>query len=174
MSIVIDREIEAAFAGRGFRELFADEEDGSGGAEAADESAERLSIPEVGLVGGAAGDLESIGIGGPAVGFPGEAGEAAGGDLKARGLRQRDAGIEIFDLGRVADRVGVNAAGDGALTHSEAADLLDSDFLTTRLEGHAHGFKTAAEGFAGGEANEAQGAVEAIGVAGDDAFEEAI
>ena len=145
----------------------AEEEDFARGAEAADEGAERVAVDEICLVIGA-WFLQAIGVGGPAIGLPAEAGEAGGGGGGLGGGTEENGGVEVFNLCAVAEGVDIDAAGDLFLTDGENADVLPGG--GAELER----FDFGAEGFTVGEADEAELAIELIGVAGHDAFEEAV
>lgn len=145
----------------------AEEEDFTCGAEAADEGAEGVAVDEIGLVIGA-GFLEAIRIGSPAIGLPAEAGEAGGGGGGFGGGAEENGGVEVFDLRAVAEGVHLDAAGDLFLANGEDADVLPG--RGAELER----FDFGAEGFARCEADEAEFAIELIGVAGHDTFEEAV
>ena len=145
----------------------AEEEDFAVGAVAADEGAEGVAIDEIGLVIGA-GFLQAIRVGGPAIGLPAEAGEAGGGGSCFGGGAEKDGGVEVLNLRAVTEGVDVDAAGDLFLTDGEDADVLPGG--GAELER----FDFGAEGFAVCEADEAELTIELIGVAGHDAFEEAV
>lgn len=145
----------------------ADEEDVPARFEAADESAEGMAVDKVRFVVGA-GYLEAIGIGRPAVGFPTEAAETGGGDGGFRCGGEKDGGVEVFNLRAVAEGVDFEAARDLFLFHGEEADLVPVG--CAELEG----FHFGAKGFSGGQADEAEAAVEAVGMARNDAFEEPV
>ncbi len=126
-----------------------------------------MAVDKVRFVVGA-GYLEAIGIGRPAVGFPTEAAETGGGDGGFRCGREKDGGVEVFNLRAVPERMDFEAARDLFLLHGEEADLVP--VCRAELERLDFG----AKGFSGGQADEAEAAVEGVGMARNDAFEEAV
>ena len=176
VGIVVDGEAEASgFTGQVSRR--ADEEVLAGGFDTSNQGAEGVAFKQVGLVGGGAGNLDAVGVGGPAVCVPGHTDQALRGEGSLRGGGEDNAGIEEFDLSAVLQGVDLHGAFHGFLPDGERADFRPGD--GGLVAGAINDVETAfgecqALGGAVGEPDEGETAVERVCVAWHDAFEKAV